>query len=114
MTHPIAFARTGWIARDQHSPMISGKAIAARPGLVPLDGADVAAARHEQGSPDWAHSTAANNADGTRSGEAHVDSYVRFAASPARGESDVDSSPIRHVSDASKPGRRVTVDPFEW
>ena len=40
--------------------------------------------------------------------------YARFAELIARGESDVDLSPLVHVADAFMLGRRVEVAPFEW
>ncbi|GGE79455.1 Gfo/Idh/MocA family protein [Sphingomonas prati] len=39
--------------------------------------------------------------------------YDRFAGLVARGESDVDVSPLRHVADAYLRGARVVVEPFE-
>lgn len=40
--------------------------------------------------------------------------YQRFADLVARGESEVDLSPMRHVADAFTLGRRVTAPAFHW
>lgn len=40
--------------------------------------------------------------------------YARFAELIAKGESDVDVAPFRHVADAMMLGRRVQTDAFEW
>lgn len=40
--------------------------------------------------------------------------YDRFAQLIARGESDVDLAPMRHVADAFTLGRRVAAPAFEW
>ncbi|TWI33276.1 Gfo/Idh/MocA family protein [Paracoccus sulfuroxidans] len=40
--------------------------------------------------------------------------YTRFAQLIARGESDVDLAPFRHVADAMMLGRRKQTDAFEW
>ncbi|MFT4011950.1 MAG: Gfo/Idh/MocA family oxidoreductase [Paracoccus sp. (in: a-proteobacteria)] len=40
--------------------------------------------------------------------------YARFAQLIARGESDVDLAPFRHVADAMMLGRRVQTEGFQW
>lgn len=40
--------------------------------------------------------------------------YARFADLLTQGASDVDLSPMRHVTDAFTLGRRITTAPFDW
>lgn len=97
------------------------------------DGAEITAAFDwlEQGSPAWnirlvtdegeallSQGGAKLTADGEVLAEGpdaeYPGLYARFADLLAKGESDVDLAPMRHVADAFTLGRRIAAPPFDW